>query len=529
MASHFIGIDIGSSTVRWVVLKAASRYPECIAAFEQALPPEQALNPQAAPFADMGTLLQAWLKQRALRIESGCFSVEEKGMFHTLSFPFSDRKKTEQVLPAEVENVSLIRAEDYIFDFLPIRSNAGTQLTPVLAAGCSKSAIAAALSTSSAWGVQVRSITPKALAAAPLQLRMEPGIFSPPVAFLELGHRASRLCVLSEEGNPVLARILPQGGLSWTLQLARALQQEPAEAQRIKHALSSEELLTTPSSPAGTVVQQGLYQLCREIRQTLSTLQQPDSAPQQLLLTGGGAQLQGVCAFLQRELGLPVQIWSPPPRLRSPGDAASPAAAWAPAVGLAWLAAHPDQGLNFRQNEFAYRSYAQLLRSHAFGLTTVAALLIALFVGSFAANVYAHGRVERALTEALQAQSAAVLGKSTENPADIKKTLSSTLSVAKEAAPPAMGPVALLQELIQSVPSEVKWTLTEWVIKKQSLTLSGQVDTIAMLEQIEKSWRKIDCLEEIKRGDTKKVSARDPARPDAEVEQFQMTISHRCF
>lgn len=526
MASHFIGIDIGSSTVRWVVLKATSRYPECIAAFEHALPPDQAMNPQAAPFADIGTLLQPWLKQHSLRIESASVSIEEKGMFHTLSFPFSDRKKIEQVLSAEVENVSLIRADEYIFDFLPIRSNPGTQITSVLAAGCSKSAIAAALSTSSTWGVQVRSITPKALAVVPLQLRLQPGLFSPPVAFLELGHRASRLCVLSEDGEPVVARILPQGGLLWTLQLARALKQEPTEAQRIKHALSAEELLTTPSSPAGTVVQQGLYQLCREIRQTLATLQQPAFAPEELLLTGGGAQLQGICDFLQRELGLPVRLWSPPPTLRFPADAAT---AWGPAIGLAWQAAHPNQGLNFRQNEFAYRSYTQLLRSHVVGLTIVAALLIALLVGSFAANAYAHERVERVLTEALRAQSAAVLGKSTENPSDIKQTLSSALSTAREAAPPVMGPVALLQELIQGVPPEVKWTLTEWSIKKQSLTLSGQADTIAMLEQIEKSWKKIDCLEEIKRGDTKKISARDPARPDAEVEQFQMTISHRCF
>jgi type IV pilus assembly protein PilM len=129
------------------------------------------------------------------------------------------------------------------------------------------------------------------------------------------------------------ARVLEWGGSSLDLALARALEVEPEEAERIKQLLTLdgaceiEGVTPVQLEVARVAVRQELQLLAREL---VSSLQFYQSRPGSLdigemLLTGGGAQLDGIDAELGRQLGVPVRLGDPLQRVKLGKDVPHPA------------------------------------------------------------------------------------------------------------------------------------------------------------------------------------------------------------
>jgi type IV pilus assembly protein PilM len=129
------------------------------------------------------------------------------------------------------------------------------------------------------------------------------------------------------------ARVLEWGGASLDLAIARALEVEPEEAERVKQLLTMsgegdvEGVTPVQLEAARSAVRQELQLLAREL---VSSLQFYQSRPGSLdigemLLTGGGAQLDGVDEELGRQLGVPVRLGDPLHRVRLGKDVAHPA------------------------------------------------------------------------------------------------------------------------------------------------------------------------------------------------------------
>ena len=129
------------------------------------------------------------------------------------------------------------------------------------------------------------------------------------------------------------ARVLEWGGSSLDLALARALEVEPEEAERIKQLLTLdgdceiEGVTPVQLEAARSAVRQELQLLAREL---VSSLQFYQSRPGSLdigemLLTGGGAQLDGIDAELGRQLGVTVRLGDPLQRVKLGKDVPHPA------------------------------------------------------------------------------------------------------------------------------------------------------------------------------------------------------------
>jgi len=129
------------------------------------------------------------------------------------------------------------------------------------------------------------------------------------------------------------ARVLEWGGSSLDLAIARALEVEPEEAERVKQLLTMtgegevEGVSPMQLEAARSAVRQELQLLAREL---VSSLQFYQSRPGSLdigemLLTGGGAQLEGIDDELGRQLGVPVRLGDPLHRVRLGKDVAHPA------------------------------------------------------------------------------------------------------------------------------------------------------------------------------------------------------------
>jgi type IV pilus assembly protein PilM len=139
------------------------------------------------------------------------------------------------------------------------------------------------------------------------------------------------------------ARVLEWGGAALDTAIARALDVDPADAEQIKQLLTLdgdqeiEGVSAMQLEAARAAVRQELQLLAREL---VSSLKFYQSRPGSLdlgdvLLTGGGAQLDGIDAELARQLAVPVRLGDPLNRVKLGKDVPHPASpSLAIAVGL---------------------------------------------------------------------------------------------------------------------------------------------------------------------------------------------------
>ena len=120
-------------------------------------------------------------------------------------------------------------------------------------------------------------------------------------------------------------RVLEWGGGSLTVAVARALNMTPSQAEPVKRTLSFGEGLEHPDLDA-TQVEAARVAMQRELqvlaRELLTSLQFYQSRPGSLaigevLITGGGIELEGTAQELQERLGVPVRLVDPFERLRT--------------------------------------------------------------------------------------------------------------------------------------------------------------------------------------------------------------------
>jgi type IV pilus assembly protein PilM len=138
------------------------------------------------------------------------------------------------------------------------------------------------------------------------------------VVAVAVGHERTVFAV-SDGEICEFTRVLEWGSSSIDVAIARALNLTPSEAQPFKHALDldavepPEGLSPMQFEAVRAAAKSEIGALVRELVSSLRFYQsQPDSlAVGQVLLTGGGAQLGGFAAELERGLGAPVRIADP--------------------------------------------------------------------------------------------------------------------------------------------------------------------------------------------------------------------------
>jgi type IV pilus assembly protein PilM len=125
-----------------------------------------------------------------------------------------------------------------------------------------------------------------------------------------------RLCEFS--------RVLDWGGARVTGAIERALEVDTSEAERIKHSLdisdrASDEPGDEVTSQAREAARREVHGLARELAASLHFYQdQPDSLGfAEIVITGGGAHLQGLAEQLEELIGITVRVADPFARVGS--------------------------------------------------------------------------------------------------------------------------------------------------------------------------------------------------------------------
>ena len=152
---------------------------------------------------------------------------------------------------------------------------------------------------------------------------LEAGPTNAAVVVVSVGHDRSTFAV-SDGRVCEFTRVLDWGGATLNIAIARELDIAPSEAEPIKRALS----LTRPDTPEGLTddqarrardgVQRQLQSFARELVSSLQFYQkQPDSLGiGEIVLTGGGAHLDGLAEELQTLIGVGVRPGDPLARVK---------------------------------------------------------------------------------------------------------------------------------------------------------------------------------------------------------------------
>jgi len=133
-----------------------------------------------------------------------------------------------------------------------------------------------------------------------------------------IGAERSTLAVSAGE-TCEFTRVLEWGGAALTGALARVLDVEPDEAERIKREITLDGegpaagLSADSATRARDALHMGLQTFARELVSSLQFYQgQPDSLGiREVVLAGGSAQLGGLAAVLERLIGVPVRVGDP--------------------------------------------------------------------------------------------------------------------------------------------------------------------------------------------------------------------------
>ena len=369
---------------------------------------------------------------------------------HLVSLPFTDPRRIEQVLPAEVEGAIPFDLDEVVWDHAVLGQNGGK--TDVLVAIVRKEALREHLAALAALGER-GLLVPEG--APPLT-----------AALLDAGPDRADL-TLVDEGRPVLARALATSNAqAWAAA-------ETDEAARGR--------LLTP--------------LLRDLKISLRTRR---FAPQRLLLAGRLAELPSAAERLAAETQLPAEPLVPPA-----GDSSS-----ALALGLALRAQMPRGRINFRKGEFAFTRDLSNVRSQLVRLGVAAAVLLVLGFALGMARLSSLHRQAAAYDEAVCTATKRILGNCTTDYRQAIGQLSGGRS--RAAGIPRVSGADVLAELVAHMPEGSMPLLDDVDVTTTAIRVKGTAENFGKVDEIVAALRKDKCFGEIKQPRTEK--ARDGSK-----------------
>ncbi|NNL66489.1 MAG: pilus assembly protein PilM, partial [Myxococcales bacterium] len=256
MSRGILGLDVGSYAVKAVELRQTLRELEVVQLRE---------IPLGGSGGTLAERLQDLMRTHRLPTQHVvCALAGDRVSNRTIEFPFRDKRKVAQAIPFEVESQVPFDLEDIVIDW---SETAGSRNHTELIATISPRKEVALLLNS----LRQAGLEPRVVEAEGLVLGNLAGLFDLPGhrILLDVGHRKSTLCLLAE-GRPVAARSFPVAGRMLTEALAKDLNVDPEEAERIKHEEGPFAERLADATPSVRAV---LDRLAREVVRSLGSLE----------------------------------------------------------------------------------------------------------------------------------------------------------------------------------------------------------------------------------------------------------------
>jgi general secretion pathway protein L len=554
MAQRILGLDLGASAVKAVLLESAyrgyvvldhARAPLLEVAPDagpEAAPPSAGVGPRRAAAA-----VRALVEAHGWQFDAAVVAFPGAGVSTSVvTLPFLDPKRIEQTLGFEVEGLIPFDLSEVAWDWQPLGERDGK--TDLLVAVARKDELASVLAALGEAGVDPRAIVPAGVAYAALAAAAalagtaageEPGGEGPAAveggtapaaaeAVVDVGEERTSVAVIAA-GVCEAARTFPFG----TSHLARALARELSIPEADGAALVAAEAGGPAAPPrlaalardphAADALRRALVPLVRELRATLRAWRARAGrrAIERLHLAGEVARLPGLPEVLASEVEGPVA----PLALAGPAseriaDAEAPGLALALALALRGHLGARAGRLNLRRGELSFTRDFEHLKGKVSRLAMYAAAIVLLAVASAGVKAFALSRQEAALDRALCDAQTKILGRCYESFEEAQAVLRGR--GVPGASLPRVSAVDLLGELSEKVPAGVPVRLDRIEITKDKLHLQGTTDAAENVDKIVGSLKASRCF-----GDARSGGAR--RRGGDEKFEFSVDASLTCL
>lgn len=441
---------------------------------------------------------------------------------HAISLPFNDLKKVESALAFEVEGQLPFDLEAAAYDYQVTHSDeAGTQLMVGVA---KKEELGALLEVLKGAKIEPRIVTHSAMVYQSLLAEAPAvGLDDAALAIIDLGHERVSVAIGRPGGAVELARTFAGGGEALTRALAQEFQISLADAASWKetHGAVGTEVVGPDAERAAGAFLRALQPVMRELRPTIKSYTARARRPiGRVLLCGGTAKLRGLAAQLEHDLGIPAQLWAPPPETREvlAADRVEAAQAFALALrGNASGAKAPR--FNLRRGEYAFKSDFDFMSERLGRLAAYASILFVLMVaGGIVKNAVLERR-EKQIDAMFCEATKRVLGKCEKDPTIALSLLKGQESPA--AGIPKRSAATLLAELSQRVPPELEVTMDQITIDLDRVSMRCQAKESKDMEDLITALKQYRCFREIKEGKVEKSK-------DGSKVSFRLEVQVEC-
>lgn len=520
-----LGIDLGATAIKAVAIESSFRSQAVRGYRSEAVPPPEPPVEGQPPktYAERALPALEALKRdgwfEADQIICSLPGAQVAG--HIVTLPFLDRKQIDATLPGEIEALIPFNPEDVVFDSHIVWKGGGK--TELLVGVAQHAQVQGVIDLLQGVGVDPSVVTFSALALANLTTegyvpvgKAEIGATEPVVeAILDLGAERTNILIL-ENGEPRFARAASLGGNDITSTIARALDIPWADAEGTKRSVD----LTGGGEPTiTTVAERAVSALIREIRATFTGYSTRTRRKiSRIQITGGGARLLGLPAFLTNAFGIPVEPLSFRPDFTFPEQGETATGALALALALRGVAGSKAPKVNFRRGRLSYAREVGETRGLYAGLAAMAAILLVLFGVSVWAKLQALETREAKLDKALCDATKKILG-SCET--DFRVAIGKLKGQGSPAASiPHVSAVELLSNVSNLFPTGGSAVLNDLDIVDGSIRLRGDATSYDAIDDIIVALQADKCMTDVKKGKLEKTAA---GRVD-----FALDVTYGC-
>ena len=314
MGNTIVGVDIGSSTLRAVELQDASKPRPTIVRFgEIALPPGSVRGGEVLEPHTVATALRRLWSSAGFRSRNVILGMgNQRVLVRDLSVPRMSAERIRESLPFLVQDMLPVPVVDAVLDFYPVAEVAsdapgeqGPMVSGLLVAAVKEAVMA------NVKAVQLAGLNPVEVDLLPFALSRALGSGARSrgvVAIVDVGAATTNV-LITIDGVPQFARIIPAGGDDLTQALAAKLDLSADDAERYKRTLG---LASGKVPDQHRVAVETIYEVTSELlaslRNTIGYFVNQRGLPGvgQIVLSGGGAQLPGFARALSELTVTPV-------------------------------------------------------------------------------------------------------------------------------------------------------------------------------------------------------------------------------
>lgn len=472
--AKYLGIDVGSSHVRAVLLRTSYRRITIEALSEHdrraGATLDEVVRMAASPLVSPGESV-------AVNLEG------EKTFVRRIDVPAAAQKQLTEVLPYELEAELPFELAEGVYDYAVLKRASDEDAVPVFAVVARTEDVRARIALiKDAIGEEPERVAPGGLALASLASILPELAGQQTVALFDLEPARSELVIL-ERGEPVFARTLSRG---------------------------------TEGLPQSAPL------LVREFRQSLAAWRMTGGArPEIAFLVGPGAGTPNAREFLQEELDVPIAPL-PEPRLdeTKPEDLAQ-VPRFAKAVSLALALGARGRGYNLRRGVLTYERGYGFLRERVPLLAGLFVVVIVSFFFATWAELHALAQEKGTLEAALTTVTTEVLGEGTSDPQRATDLLDKTATGADEDPLPHADAFDVMVQIAQAVPENITHDIEELDVQRGHVTVHGIVPTIPDAQQIATQLKSVRCFQDVKITRTNQVVGE-------ERQKYVMELDVKC-